>query len=256
MNATIMPELAAAPTPEADGSRTLGEMRASFLAERGFDDGEVVYKAVEWIKVAPVPIPIPNPPSRVQALKVHDVHHMVTGYGTDLPSEWAISGWEVGAGLHTNPVAWTFCLMGHAAGMVLAPRRTLRAFARGRQGRTFFDQDADAVFALTLDEARAFCGTDSPPPPVTAGDVTRAIGWAMLGVVTSLVPPLAWAIARFGAAPEETLTIDDQGRGPPPGAADRSATKLASMTDSSSDQPPSSRATSPKRSSSRPRTAR
>lgn len=203
MNATTT---ASATDLPADGHRTLGELRSAFLDDRGFDDGEVVHKAIEWVPLGPISIPIPNPPSRVQALKVHDAHHMVTGYPTTMTGEWEISAWEVGAGLHTDPVAWTFCLMGHTAGMLLTPRRTLRAFARGRRGQTFFDQDPAVVFGKTLDEGRAFCGTDQPLPAVTGGDVTRALGWATLGVFTSLLPPLAWALARFGRPPAEVLT--------------------------------------------------
>ncbi len=198
----------AAPAAALDPQRTLGALRADFLDDKAFDDGEVVHKWIEWVKLGPIPIPIPNPPSRVQALKLHDVHHIVTGYGTDWIGEYEISGWEVGAGLHTNPVAWTFCLMGHTAGLVVCPRKTVRAFARGRRCRTLLDQDPDVVFGKTLAEGRAFCGTDQPQPEVTAGDVTRAVGWGALGVFTSLLPPLAWLIARFGKAPDTILTAE------------------------------------------------
>lgn len=198
----------AADAPALDPQRTLGALRADFLDEKAFDDGEVVHKWIEWVKLGPIPIPIPNPPSRVQALKLHDVHHIVTGYGTDWIGEYEISGWEVGAGLHRNPVAWTFCLMGHTAGLVVCPRKTVRAFARGRRGRTFFDQDPAVVYATPLAEGQAFCGTDQPEPEVTPGDVARAVGWGVLGVFTSLLPPLAWLIARFGTAPETVLTAE------------------------------------------------
>lgn len=194
---------------------TLGALRAEFLDHMAFDGDDAPRKPVEWIRLGPVPIPIPNPPSRVEALKLHDLHHLLTGYGTDIRSEWAISGWEVGAGLHRNPVAWTFCLMGMAAGLMLAPVRTVRAFARGRRGRTLFGQDPEAVFALTEAEGHAFCGTADPPPAVTAGDVWRAAAWGLLGVFTSLLPPLAWLIARFGRAPD--VLIDGGGYASKPG---------------------------------------
>lgn len=209
MNATATHT--AAPDAELDGTRTLRELRAAFLDDMQFDDGEVVHKKIEWVKLGPIPIPIPNPPSRVAALKLHDTHHLITGYGTDWVGEYQISGWEVGAGLHRNPVAWTFCLMGHTAGLVVCPRKTVRAFARGRRGRTLFGQDAEVVFDKTLDEGRAFCGTDQPEPAVGAGDVARALGWGLLGVVTSLLPPIAWMLSRFGSAPSEVLTAETGG---------------------------------------------
>lgn len=192
----------AAPAPA-----TLGAMRAAFLDLSEFDDGEVTYKPIEWVKLGPLPIPVPNPPARVHALKLHDLHHILTGYGTDWRGEYEISGWEVGAGLHRNPIGWMFCTMGFTAGLVVSPRRTVRAFARGRKGRSLLGQDPAAAFALTEAEGHAFCGTDQPHPEATAGDVVRAMAWGVLGVFTGLLPPLAWLLARFDRAPEVMLPM-------------------------------------------------
>ncbi|MCA9540216.1 MAG: hypothetical protein KC620_15065 [Myxococcales bacterium] len=188
-----------------DSQQLLGDLRAEFLNMAEFNDGEQVHKAIEWVKLGPIPIPIPNPPIRVQALKLHDMHHILTGYRTDWTGEWEISGWEVGAGLHRNPVAWTFCVMGFTAGLIASPRRTLRAFARGRRCRTLFDQDPKVVFAMTAAEGHAFCGTAAPAPKVGFGDVWRALAWGALGTVTGILPPVAWLIARFGSPPTTIL---------------------------------------------------
>lgn len=196
--------MAADPAPETAPALddTLGEIRARYLADAALDGPP---RTIQWIKAGPIPIPVPNPPSRQAALRLHDLHHVLTGYPTTLRGEWHISGWEVGAGLHRNPVAWSFCLMGMTAGMVVAPRETVRAFARGRRGRSLLDQDPEAVDALTLAEGHAFCRTDAPPPEPTAGDWTRAIGWGLLGVFTSLLPPLAWGLSRFARAPVDRV---------------------------------------------------
>lgn len=182
---------------------TLAELRRSFQTDNRFDAPP---RLIEWVRLGPIPIPIPNPPARRRALRLHDLHHLISGYRTDWRGEWQISAWEVGGGLHRDPVAWTFCLMGMTAGMVVAPRLTLRAYARGRRGRTLFGQDPDHVDRLTLADGQAFCGTDQPPPAPTAGDAARAIAWGLLGAVTALLPPLAWALSRLGRAP--TARID------------------------------------------------
>ncbi|MCB9550895.1 MAG: hypothetical protein R3F65_05285 [bacterium] len=197
---------------------TLAEHRRAFQTDNHFDGPP---RLIEWVRLGPLPIPIPNPPARRRALRLHDLHHLITGYGTDWQGEWQISAWEVGGGLHRNPVAWMFCLMGMTAGLVAAPRLTLRAYARGRRGRTLLGQDPDAVDRLTLAEGRAFCGVDQPPPPVTAADVPRAIGWGLLGVVVAVLPPLAWALSRLDRAP--AVRVPAPADGDPP-AIERTAT--------------------------------
>lgn len=208
----MTPETAPAPALDA----TLGQIRARYLAEAALDGPP---QSIQWVKAGPIPIPIPNPPSRQAALRLHDLHHVLTGYPTTLPGEWQISGWEVGAGLHRNPVAWSFCLMGMTAGMAIMPRKTVRAFARGRRGRSLLDQDPEAVDRLTLAEGHAFCRTDAPPPDPTVGDYARAIGWGLLGVFTSILPPLAWGLSRFGRAPVDRVQ--------PAGAPDAPGTATA-----------------------------
>lgn len=198
-----------APEAALDPAETLGQIRARYLTDAGLDGPP---RNIEWVKAGPIPIPVPNPPSRRAALRLHDLHHVLTGYSTTIRGEWQISGWEVGAGMHRNPVAWSFCLMGMSAGMALMPRKTARAYARGRRGRSLLDQDPEAVDALTLAEGHAFCRTDTPPPDLTAGDWARAIGWGLLGVFTSLLPPLAWGLSRFARAPVDRVQ--------PAGAAD------------------------------------
>ena len=193
-------------TPQSEP--TLGARRAAFLDQMHFDDGEVVHKNIEWVKLGPIPIPIPNPRSRVEALKLHDLHHLLTGYGTDFRGEWEISGWEVGGGLHRDPVAWTFCLMGMTAGMFASPKRTLRAFVRGRRGRTLFGQDPKAVFAMTESAGHAFCGTEAEAAEATGGDIWRFVAWGTLGIFTSLLPPIAWLLSRFGRDPDLKIGVD------------------------------------------------
>lgn len=187
---------------EPSDDTRLGELRQAFLGNKGFVGDDDPHRWIEWVRLGPLPIPVPNPPSRPHALKLHDLHHILTGYGTDWRGEYQISGWEVGAGLYRNPVAWMFCLLGLAAGLVVCPRLTVRAYARGRQGRTLLGQDPTAAQAMTLAEGHAFCGTRAPHPEATAGDALRAVGWGLLAIPVGLLPPLAWLLARFDRAPE------------------------------------------------------
>lgn len=157
---------------------------------------------VEWLKLGPIPMPVPNPPARRRALRIHDLHHVVTGYQTDLAGEFQLSAWECGAGLHTEPLAWIFCTSGTLGGMLRYPRRTVRAYARGRKCRRLFGQDLEQVDATTLEAAQAWCRTD------TASDVQRvlrdwlgSIGWAGLRLAVLVMAPVAWILARIATFP-------------------------------------------------------
>ena len=57
------------------------DARAQYFAENGFGDGG--YTAT-WVKVqaGPLPIYFPNTAARVRAVRLHDLHHVVTGYDT------------------------------------------------------------------------------------------------------------------------------------------------------------------------------
>jgi len=188
-------------TPElaTHSTGTLGTLREAFLADNGFVDKPPM---IDWVKVGPVPVPVPNPPARHRALRLHDLHHLLTGYSTEWTGEGQISAWECAAGLNRNWIAWVFCPMGTFLGMIVCPRDTVRAYARGRIGRTLLGQDPQAVMNMTPDEGRRFCGLDHPPPEPTAGDWMRTIGWALFGTVSATLPPLAWLASKFDRGPD------------------------------------------------------
>jgi hypothetical protein len=98
-----------------------------FGADGGYGDAWVE------VKFGPIPVPIPNTEARVRAVRYHDLHHIVTGYDTDLVGEMEISAWELGAGCEDFVAAYILNVGGLSGGAAIAPRRTLRAFARGRR---------------------------------------------------------------------------------------------------------------------------
>ena len=66
--------------------------RLNFGGDGGYDE--------RWIKVKVwrIPVWLPNTAGRVQAVKLHDLHHVLTEYPTTWRGEAEISAWEVGAG--------------------------------------------------------------------------------------------------------------------------------------------------------------
>lgn len=100
-----------------------------------------------------------NRPNRARAIPLHDLHHVATGYATNLVGEGEIGAWELGAGCETFIV---YALNGMAAfvGCFLSPRRMLAAWKAGRRGRTLYRAKlgyADAK-GMTVGELRRALG--------------------------------------------------------------------------------------------------
>jgi hypothetical protein len=114
------------------GTMTLAEARARFFERSGLgDDGG--YNA-RWVRVETKPFPVyfPNTACRVEAAKLHDLHHIANEYGTDWPGEAEIAAWEIASGCGRHGWAWLLNLGAFTVGIFLYPRRLYRAFLRGR----------------------------------------------------------------------------------------------------------------------------
>lgn len=156
-----------------------------------------------WVefKLGPIPMPFPNSDARRRAVKLHDLHHVLTGYRMDILGEFEISAWEIAAGCGRFVVPWYLNLMGLTAGVLVAPRRTARAFWRGRRSRTLYTSPShDEVIDRRVDEVQAELGVPSSTVSPRAGDVlalgAAAVAGALLTLTTMAVAftPLTLAV--------------------------------------------------------------
>jgi hypothetical protein len=174
-----------------------------FGADGGYD--------APWVEfqVGPVPFPFPNSKARKRAVKVHDLHHILTGYDTNFLGEIEISAWELGAGCKDMVAAWALNLGGLGV-FWLAPARIFRAFVRGRRSRSLYGDDVDASLSLTVAEARERMHV--PPhdsdTKTTLGDLALfalavaagvAIGTALL-IIAAPVAPIGYLVSKIRAA--------------------------------------------------------
>ncbi|HRI51171.1 MAG TPA: hypothetical protein PLW65_13410 [Pseudomonadota bacterium] len=140
-------------------SMTVREGRDAYLAENGFS---VAAYDEAWTKATlfGLPIAVPNTPHHKWALKLHDLHHVATGYGTDHTGEGEISAWELRRGLgRLGLYVGSIVAAGTLLGLVLAPRRVWAAFrAAGTQPSLFIEDDVDSLLKLTVGELRARLG--------------------------------------------------------------------------------------------------
>jgi hypothetical protein len=134
--------------------------RDAYLAENGFT---VEAYDARWTEASffGVPFRVPNTRDHRRGIKLHDLHHVATGYGTDLAGEGEVSAWELrrglrGLGLYVS----TIVVLGAAAGLMLSPRRTLRAWRVSRPGGSLF-QSARAyedLLAMSVGDLRRELG--------------------------------------------------------------------------------------------------
>ncbi len=175
----------------------LREARSIYFSANKFgDDGGYGDKWVDF-KLGKIPFPVPNSPARVRAVRYHDLHHVLTGYDTTTVGEFEISAWEIAAGCRGFVAAWALNLSGMLAGVLVAPRRTLRAFVRGRRSRTLYGEPFEPLLDITVRDARnrylaqevepAARLTDAIPFGLALG-ASLAVGLAMTAIVVPLVP--------------------------------------------------------------------
>jgi hypothetical protein len=127
-----------------------------YFSQYHFKDGG--YK-LKWfkIKLGPVFIPLPNIKARVSAVKIHDIHHLVTEYEANYKGEAEIGAWEIASGCEKYSVAWMLNLGSFFIGVLFYPRHLLAAFLRGRRCSTnlyYETQYDEALLNKTVGELR------------------------------------------------------------------------------------------------------
>jgi hypothetical protein len=90
-----------------------------------------------------------------QSLMIHDVHHVLTGYGTDFLGEVELAGWELGSGgCAAHRFMW-FDRVGVAfVALFTGPRAFARAFREGRASRNLYRDDLEALLGLDVEDLR------------------------------------------------------------------------------------------------------
>jgi hypothetical protein len=137
--------------------------RDDYLRENGFSAAG--YEETKSHLVAfGVDLTIPNPPRRREIIKVHDLHHVMTGYGTDLVGEGEISTWELRAGTRgVGPYVLALIVISAFLGIVLAPRRMVRAWFAAKGARPLWASPMTypQMLEKSLSELRAYAGMPS-----------------------------------------------------------------------------------------------
>lgn len=114
------------------------ELRA-FYQRSGFADSTGGRSCTVPVYTGCLLVPLPNIEVRRRFLKYHDLHHLITGYSVGRIGEGEVSAWELGTGsAFVSPTLGVMNLIALSTGLVLQPRRMVRAFRRGCMGRNLY----------------------------------------------------------------------------------------------------------------------
>lgn len=171
-----------------DTQMTLYDARTLYFRLNNFShDGG--YKE-RWIKVKVwrIPIWLPNTQGRRRAVKLHDLHHVLTEYSTTWRGEAEISAWEVGSGgLHKYYAGWWLDLMNMAQGLVVNPRGVYRGFMRGRGTSNLYSTEfKDELLEHRVGEYRRLLGLDRPQRDITLWDHLSFALWIFFSIALYL----------------------------------------------------------------------
>lgn len=181
------------------GVETLEQARLRYFREAGLPlDGGYEDR---WVKLnfLGIPVAIPNTPARIRAVRYHDLHHVLTRYGTDWPGEGQISAWEIASGCRGLIAAWILNLYAMGIGLAVAPARTHRAFLRGRRSSNLYGLAYDrGLLVRTVVEVRKASGLTGPVAPVGPGDQLAFGCWALAAGCIAALPFVATGLGIAG----------------------------------------------------------
>ncbi len=177
---------------------TVGAARAAFFRDNGFpSDGGYDDEHAE-AEFGPLRYRVKSSKARGDALRVHDLHHVATGYPTDWRGEAEISAWELGSRLGTRfPYAWITVLFGVFSGIVAHLGPTFRAFVRGRRSQNLYGDRFDAAWLdRRLSTLRAELRLEEETPRAKASDALAFVGWSVVAAIFGVValPFVAWMV--------------------------------------------------------------
>jgi hypothetical protein len=157
------------------------------LAENGFPPDGGLSETWAVVRAGPVPIGIPNIAARRRATPIHDLNHLVSGYGHDVLGEAENAAWELGGGCKDFVAAWV--LNCGALGLGLAsPNRLFAAYVRGRRSRNLYGFEIEPLMDLPLSTVRSMLGLDESHHDGTFADLLCFTATIPIAAVVGVIP--------------------------------------------------------------------
>lgn len=172
---------------------TMREARRQYFLDNEFgEDGGYNANRVR-VKAGPFTVSIPNTDARKKAVRFHDLHHILTGYGTDWNGEAEIAAWEIASGCKTMWAAWALNLTAMAMKLPWSPKRIFRAFVRGRGSKNLYGEDLDALLDQPVESVQDRMGTSLETHDPTMTDAIVFGFWSLTAISLFALPFAALA---------------------------------------------------------------
>ena len=98
-------------------------------------------------RIGPLQLWFPNFGWRRDALRAHDLHHLMAGYPMTMRGEFQMAAWELGAGRYPHWGATLFCSPLVIVGLLWSPSRMVKAYRAGRGTRSLYSELARELAA-------------------------------------------------------------------------------------------------------------
>lgn len=171
------------PSPFADRSPTSSTVMDTFPAswpvrralQAYLDENGFTFEAYDakWTEASflGIKFAVPNTRAHQIGIRQHDLHHVATGFGTDLAGEGEISAWELRGVPSLGLYVGGLVMLGTVLGFVRAPLRAWAALRAG--GRPLFDHHLsyEEAMSMTVGELRERLGL----PPEGIARAPRAL---------------------------------------------------------------------------------
>jgi len=177
------------PAPIYPSEMTLGDARSRYFELNNFGKGGGYDEPWIKVKVWHIPIWLPNTAGRVRAVKLHDIHHVLTEYPTTWRGEAEISAWEIGTGgVNKYYAGWLLDFLSIAQGLVVNPRGVYRGFIRGRYSRNLYSREfSDEILKHKVGEYRDHLLLNTKPASPTARDIFAFALWILISIIVYLI---------------------------------------------------------------------
>ena len=109
-----------------------------YFSRYNLGDGGYTNKTYDLSVFGLFSIPVPNTKGHVAAVKLHDIHHILTNIDANLPGESEIGAWEIASGCGTYYIAWILNLGSFSYGIFLWPSRVMKAFMSGCDSKNLY----------------------------------------------------------------------------------------------------------------------
>ena len=161
--------------------------RQQYFERSGFDESSYTSSWVP-LKAGPLKFGFPNTAARIRAVRLHDLHHVLTEYETTWTGEAEIAGWEIASGCADHYAAWLLNFSALVIGLVIAPVRVFNAFVRGRHSRNLYRADfSEKLLERSVGQVRTELGLDRPAR-ASVSDVLAFVWWSVVSIVVGAAP--------------------------------------------------------------------